>query len=413
MTGWRVTGGAAWCVAGLALAAACADDAASPPGAVAITERDSADVHLVDVRYLDRSRLPTWRLADGAALQVGTVDGPAGTRLYRVRDAVRLSDGRLVVADGGSSQLRFFAADGTFLSAAGREGDGPGEFRSLGRLARMPGDSILAYDARLHRVSVFSPTGRLARSYTIDMNGGFLLPVGAFPDGALLMRHDARDDVEGPGGVRPDALMLRVAGDGRRDTIASLPGSEATLHEDAGLAAGRPTLFGRTAVATVAPAGATGYAVLATTDVYGFTVYGPGGPTTIVRVESDPRPIPVGRFDEVVDSILATSSNDRFRKFWRGLFDRMPRHATYPAFLDLAADAAGRVWVEEISDDAERPRRWTVFEQGRPIAVVETPRALEILEFGRDEVVGLERDELETERVVSYPLRTGPAALPP
>lgn len=46
-------------------------------------------------------------------------------------------------------------------------------------------------------------------------------------------------------------------------------------------------------------------------------------------------------------------------------------------------------------------------EEGRPVARVETPRHLQVLEIGDDEIVGLVRDELDTERVAVYGLATG------
>jgi hypothetical protein len=190
----------------------------------------------------------------------------------------------------------------------------------------------------------------------------------------------------------------------RLGTIATLPGDEATFYAGSGLSSARQTLFGRFSVGTVSPTGSAARAILATTDDYGFTAYDGVAPSTIVRVEAERRAVPPGQFDAKVDSILEDSSNDRFRNFWRNLFTHMPRHDTYPAFLDLAADRAGRVWVEEVTDDTDVPREWTVFRDGRPVARVLTPRSLTILEIGSDEIIGRERDELETERVVVYPL---------
>jgi len=65
----------------------------------------------------------------------------------------------VVVLDGGSSQLRFFDAQGRFLFSAGSRGEGPGEFRNPTRLRRTPGDSLQVWDAILGRLSFFDLQG--------------------------------------------------------------------------------------------------------------------------------------------------------------------------------------------------------------------------------------------------------------
>ncbi len=53
--------------------------------------------------------------------------------LGSVSDAVRLPDGRLVVADGQTQQVRRFDASGTFVRNLGRAGRDPGEYRRPSR----------------------------------------------------------------------------------------------------------------------------------------------------------------------------------------------------------------------------------------------------------------------------------------
>ena len=57
-------------------------------------------------------------------------------------DATKLSDGRIVVADRSTSELRVFDAAGTYLATWGGLGEGPGEFprSSLGEVEPWPGD---------------------------------------------------------------------------------------------------------------------------------------------------------------------------------------------------------------------------------------------------------------------------------
>jgi hypothetical protein len=94
---------------------------------------------------------------------IGTSDGPLELQFHRAISAHRLADGRIVVSNGGSSELRWFAPDGAFQLAAGRAGQGPGEFRGTPTLFPWPGDSLAAYDPSLERLSLFSASGDQGR----------------------------------------------------------------------------------------------------------------------------------------------------------------------------------------------------------------------------------------------------------
>ena len=77
--------------------------------------RDSAGITIVENgRPFPGSRLP-WRVADAPAVSIGTHEGEEGEMLFIVLDATRLADGRIVVANAGTSELRVFGADGDFL----------------------------------------------------------------------------------------------------------------------------------------------------------------------------------------------------------------------------------------------------------------------------------------------------------
>jgi hypothetical protein len=94
--------------------------------------------------------------------------GGTGTELFRVLTALFQSDGGVVVADGGAAELLLFDRLGNPLARAGGEGGGPGEFHRLTSLSIGPGDSIFAYDAREHRLSVFDRRGVFVRAVTLQ-----------------------------------------------------------------------------------------------------------------------------------------------------------------------------------------------------------------------------------------------------
>ena len=91
----------------------------------------SAGVRIVDnARPADDARLP-WRIGPDPVVSIGEVTGDESYMLHRANDAATLPDGRIVVANTGTNELRVFDAAGVYLTTWGRAGEGPGEFTAL------------------------------------------------------------------------------------------------------------------------------------------------------------------------------------------------------------------------------------------------------------------------------------------
>jgi hypothetical protein len=135
----------------LLLAGACTGERESVPLGEESTAEEAAEPE-------------AWRLSEAPILEIGVREGEEAYQLDRATGSMRLEDGRILILDGGSRQLRFFAPDGTFLMAVGSEGEGPGEFRNPTRLRRTFGDSIQVWDAILSRLSFFDAQGNFLGS---------------------------------------------------------------------------------------------------------------------------------------------------------------------------------------------------------------------------------------------------------
>jgi hypothetical protein len=92
-------------------------------------------------------------------LRIGVVDGPEERSFGRISGVAVASDGDIWVADAQTATIRRFAADGRYLGSVGRRGEGPGEFRDLAGLQRMPDGRFAAWDAPLARISFFDSAG--------------------------------------------------------------------------------------------------------------------------------------------------------------------------------------------------------------------------------------------------------------
>ena len=113
------------------------------------TSRDSLGVRIVE------STAPSW--AEGAGWWIEgepVLDlaeaGSGDMHLFLgVRDVLRTRGGHLVVADGGSQQIRVYDTDGLFLRALGGPGEGPGEFRILWSVLETHAGALLGVDFAL------------------------------------------------------------------------------------------------------------------------------------------------------------------------------------------------------------------------------------------------------------------------
>ncbi|HJP55537.1 MAG TPA: 6-bladed beta-propeller [Gemmatimonadales bacterium] len=101
-----------------------------------------------------------WRLVETARITGG--DSAAGD-LANPTGAVIDPAGRLYVADQSPTEIKVFGRDGRLVRTIGRDGDGPGEFRSP--ILGIHGTSLVVFDPRLARISLFDTSGRFLRSW--------------------------------------------------------------------------------------------------------------------------------------------------------------------------------------------------------------------------------------------------------
>ena len=127
-------------------------------------------------------------VAPEPVLSIGTFQGDTIYQLFQVQGAKRLGDGRIVVANAGSGELRFFDGQGSFLAAVGRKGEGPGEIERPALVGIFGGDTLVVVDRQLRRISLVRPEeGFLASKRLSDDLGGGGFPQGMFANRALVL----------------------------------------------------------------------------------------------------------------------------------------------------------------------------------------------------------------------------------
>ena len=386
------------------VAAATACQNGSLPDAPASETRDSAGVRIVDnARPADDARLP-WRIGPDPVVSIGEVSGDEAYMLHRANDAATLPDGRIVVANTGTNELRVFDAAGVHLATWGRAGEGPGEFTALAGVAAWPGDSIAAWDARSRAISLFDSDGTLGRSFVLESDDRPDEPRLVPGDGTVL---GSASRGSGEGYTRAEVTYeLRDGRGGVQLSFGDHPGQESFMST----AGPFPTFgylpFGRTL--SEAPWG--NLVVIASNDLYEIRVYdrSDGSLARIVRRDYANRAPTRAEVDEAIDDALARTNLSGQQLEWtREGYTAMPLVESLPAFRTLLTDALDHLWVREATlPGMERPAPlWTVFDtEGRALGFVETPGDLTILEIGSDYLLGQTTDDLGVETVQVWPL---------
>lgn len=369
-------------------------------------------------------------LSADPTLEIGVGLGDAEYQLTDVVSTWRAADGRILVADRGTQEIRAFGTDGAFQYAFGGEGEGPGEFRLLGDASPYRGDSIAVWDPRLLRISIFGLDGEFGRSVhpedppdlrEIDRAStrGVIVAArfwGVLEDGSFVLspQHDVALDQNDS-----EALQLSLEYPVWVYTASGIPLEH--LGDFVGPDVWQPSAEVR---------GAAGPDVRMPTAAYPRTfdihthedrIYIAGSPTFEIQVRTSgggaERVIRGPELDLAVDAAAREAFQEQARN--RAVedgpippaFERALESVSFPEtmapYSRVLVDALDHLWVREHRiPGAGGPKHWWVFDPNdRLLGTVETPGNVEIREIGADYVLGTHEDALEIPRLRIYRLR--------
>jgi len=351
-----------------------------------------------------------WRFSEQPILDIGVVEGDTNYQFYRISSVVRLQDGRIVVADGGNSRLKFFDASGRFLRSSGRKGGGPGEFATLSWVRQLDTDTLVTWDPRNQRLSVFTPDGDYVRSVRPQTSGSAALRVlGAWGDGDLLasMRVGDSGPLKESEIVRESFLYIRYASDGSiLDTVGRFPGSEfyqVGSHEGSTIstmAVAVPFMRGPHVALSV------GGFYFGTGDTYAIGAYGRDGTlTSILRCGQGNRRVTSDIAARYKEERLHNVGNANVRRTFERAWSTIPFPETMPAYQGLFADDGGNLWVRDYAVPGETDPPWQVFDaEGRWLGRVDGVPGFALSQVGADFALGVWKDDMGVEHVRLYRL---------
>jgi hypothetical protein len=111
-----------------------------------------------------------WRLGS-PTMDIGIAEGDERLELSGASSSIRLEDGRVVIANSGTNELRVFDNHGRFQNSIGRKGEGPGEFAGALHVVRLSEASFAVFDQGNQRLSIFDTTGRVLGESRVSSEG--------------------------------------------------------------------------------------------------------------------------------------------------------------------------------------------------------------------------------------------------
>lgn len=386
-----------WSLAAL-LVSACGDSRAAP----AFLERDSAGISIVESAEPAWGSENGWTVAAAPALDLGVAAGDPEFEFVTILGLARLPNGNVLVANRGTRELRFFSPTGEFVRAVGRDGEGPGEFRNFFGAYRYGSDSLIVWDYRLFRWTVFDTAGAFGRiirpAYPV-MNPRALRPL---ENGALLLADTWIEDMSDH---RVDhQRILRVSANGEHaDSLGAYRSREMfSSREGAPVAMGR--IFGAT---LVHGATADGY-VIGFAGEYELLEHDEAGRLRRrIRWQGEDRVVTSADVEAYrADFRENRAGDDEISQAFLRLLDDVPAADLFPAYSQLVMDTDGNFWLAAYErPNREGPPLWTVIDSaGRWLGEVALPENLEVWEIGADYVLGVFDDELGVEHVRKYRL---------
>lgn len=317
--------------------------------------------------------LPEWTPVE-PVLRVGAIDGDSAYQLYEVRDATRLPDGRLVVANAGSHEIRVFGLNGTHLVTFGGQGNGPADLMRPEAVQAVE-DSLYVFDRWLQRLSVWLPDGRFVRVASLDPPAPGAAPVG-WLDGAPVVM-----DRYGDGSV----LVYGVDGT-LSDTIAAYE---------------TPSLIPVSESRRMAPH----FSAIPAAVAAGGRVYvSDARERRVDALDVNGNVVQTIRWEGRALEVTAQDWSAFRRQEGARIADMVRAEPYFPALAELRATNNGALWVREY----DRPgdplgQRWLEFdESGQLRGRVRLPEQATLLEVGPGYVIVLELGEFDVETVALY-----------
>lgn len=350
----------------------------------------------------------TWTLSAKPTTSIGDEgDAPpaAEYQFNRISNLRRLNDGRILVTMG--PDIRYFGADGKYLSKAGGRGQGPGEFQYIQDLYVLRGDTLLALNFRFKVWLTLDGKFIKQEPLLLDplmKDGWYSEGAVLLPNGNLLAPQYRQETPSAPveTGLHRPVLRYSIL-DFATGTVSPLvtAGGIRQVSSRSGFSGTQPfSPHAQHAIGSdIVYVGDND-----TTFISAFTL--DGKPVRNTTVATEPTAVTKAHLDQYYKDALefAGSSEERKQRFLQS-WDRIEKPKRFPYWGTALVDKVGNLWISGPATGVRAPVEWSVFDRtGRRLAGVTMPTGFGPKDIGTDYVLGVMRDELGVETIRMYAL---------
>lgn len=316
------------------------------------------------------------------------------TDLENPRSMVAFGD-RLLIGD--PTRVHLLSRAGGEVRSVGREGEGPGEFRSISAVGTLGEDTVVIFDSRLFRLSYLSPEGEYLGSSRVPPTVPFVNPPR---DGAPLVAYESgflwtrSENVNLSRPVKVALIWQGVAS----DTTTVLEVWDDIQWTNVGQFIAPAQLFPSRALAAVERGGRV---AVGNGPEYCITIR-PAGSERPRRICRDHGRARVGRGIRSPD--LELLEGERERELLQAVLKVQEIGEMLPSFDALRFGDDGRLWVRTLGEELAEVhpfiigrmpelgpshRSWDVFDrEGRLIRTVELPTLFDPRIMMEDRIYG-------------------------
>jgi len=383
------------------------------------TVSDSASIQIAHNGGSPLQSVPQWTVSDTPLLSIGEDGRDSANLLFGIRSPHRRADGTIALGNGGSPDLRFYDQGGKFVRSIGRRGDGPGEFQGMYGLFHCAGDTMVVRERR--RLSFWDGDGRFVRTVVTNFgNSGWAQSVEAVShDCSKVLVAENNPTMGSDTRTRAEHRLFwwNLRGSVALDTLMRYHGTESIALN----------YLGNQVRANIPWSPAPVVARSSSGVVFGggshaeFRLIGDKGITTLVRWDAKAREVTAddrASFESKIAKLKALYP-DQASSY--PPLNLLSPNNTMPLFSAAIAEDTGNVWLREYGEfeggyvntfapeSKKMDTRWLVFDNsGRMLATVQLPANLEVKQIRADEVIGVWRDEDDSESVRIYQLQRKP-----
>ena len=357
----------------------------------AFTTTDSAGV---EIREYAPPKPWTAPVALHEMARIGTVDGPPETLFSGIPGGRILSDGRLMLVDMASSEVRIFTRDGVFLESHGGKGQGPGEYEYIVGVGQCAPVGFTVFDIGW-KMSFYDSSGDFVREDVTRLEQGSTPYYLACDTTGRVAVVNWDLSSKGPRiGFHTAMARLEILAKGQDpvdlgERIGSerfgLPGGSGP-HP-----AGRSTRFGFAGPDLIVSDGS----------FFGYERWDSTGRLVeIVRVAGVPPPNTDSLMAAYLDAALAQAPNDEVRVRWRKQVADMGKPARSSFFSDLSVSGD---WILLKGLSVGSTGRWFAFDRdGAPLGYLPLPERAQLLDERDGKLLIATRDSLDVVSAVLY-----------